>query len=202
MIIAYEDADCPPLPLSARESIFAFCSLTKVHPRSPEDCMTVFGKHPRLQNNFLPAIATLLAIVLAAFFSATASAQIFFSPYKDVTANANWNTGEQQSAVTGTSQAVTSAMLTNDSTLSWAFATGTCGAENWGGISPALESSNAQDSSTPASITSSAPAAPQAPSTAPVTPACKRSSTPTTPPICLEWTTTSSLASPRPSSTT
>ena len=145
MIIAYEDADCPPLPLSARESIFAFCSLTKVHPRSPEDCMTVFGKHPRLQNNFLPAIATLLAIVLAAFFSATASAQIFFSPYKDVTANANWNTGEQQSAVTGTSQAVTSAMLTNDSTLSWAFATGTCGAENWGGISPALESSNAQD---------------------------------------------------------
>jgi hypothetical protein len=107
--------------------------------------MTVFGKQLRLHFHFLPCASLLLAVGLAPFLTATASAQIFFSPFKDVTANANWNTGEQQSAVTGTSQAVTSAMSTNDSTLTWAFATGTCGAENWGGISPALEASNAQD---------------------------------------------------------
>ena len=63
-----------------------------------------------------------------------------FSPYKDVTVDANWNTGEQQSTVTGTSEAVTAAMP--NQTLTWAFATGTCGSENWAGISPALEASN------------------------------------------------------------
>jgi chitinase len=107
--------------------------------------MTVFGKQLRLQFAFFPRKAVVLAVVLAAFFSASASAQIFFSPYKDVTVNANWNTGQQQSAVTGTAEAVTSAMPINDSTLTWAFATGNCGSENWGGISPSLESSNAQD---------------------------------------------------------
>ena len=107
--------------------------------------MTVFGQQLRLQFALIPRKAVVLAVVLVAFFSATASAQIFFSPYKDVTNTANWNTGEQQSAVTGTTQAVTSAMPTLDSTLSWAFATGDCGSENWGGISPSLESSNVQD---------------------------------------------------------
>jgi chitinase len=107
--------------------------------------MTVFGKQLRVQFAFSPRKAVVLAVVLVAFFCATASAQIFFSPYKDVTVNANWNTGEQQSAVTGTVQSVTSAMPTNDSTLSWAFATGDCGSENWGGISPSMESTNAQD---------------------------------------------------------
>ncbi|MGA2652416.1 MAG: choice-of-anchor D domain-containing protein [Terracidiphilus sp.] len=107
--------------------------------------MTVFGKQLRAQFAFLPRKAVVLAVVLVAFFSATASAQIFFSPYKDVTVSANWNTGEQQSAVTGTTEAVTNAMPIDNSTLSWAFATGNCGSENWGGITPALESSNAQD---------------------------------------------------------
>jgi len=72
--------------------------------------MTVFGKQLQLRIAFFPRKAVVLAVVLVAFFSATASAQIFFSPYKDVTLNANWNTGEQQSAVTGTTEAVTSAM--------------------------------------------------------------------------------------------
>ena len=107
--------------------------------------MTVFGKQLRVQTDFFLRNGIVLAIVLVAFFSANASAQIFFSPYKDVTVNANWNTGEQQSAVTGTAQAVTSAMPTTDSTLSWAFATGNCGSENWGGISPAMDATNAQD---------------------------------------------------------
>jgi len=69
-------------------------------------------------------------------------AQIFFSPYKDVTINANWNTGAQQSAVTGTAELVTAAMPTKNSTLTWAFATGTCGSENWAGITPAMEAVN------------------------------------------------------------
>ncbi|MGA3129175.1 MAG: choice-of-anchor D domain-containing protein [Terracidiphilus sp.] len=76
---------------------------------------------------------------------ADTSAQIFFSPFKDVTNTANWNTGEQQSAVTGTTMAVTGAMPTDNSTLTWAFATGICGSENWGGITPAMEATNAQD---------------------------------------------------------
>jgi len=89
--------------------------------------------------------AAILAALLTASCVATASAQIFFSPFKDVTNTANWNTGEQQSAVTGSTQTVTSAMPANNSTLTWAFATGSCGSENWGGISPAMEGTNAQD---------------------------------------------------------
>jgi len=86
-----------------------------------------------------------MVVILMAMLSRSASAQTFFSPYKDVTINANWNTGEQQSAVTGTAEAVTSAMPANNSTLTWAFATGTCGSENWGGITPAMEATNAQN---------------------------------------------------------
>ncbi len=108
--------------------------------------MTVFGKQLRLRFASSPRTAVVLAVVLGALLSATASAQTFvFSPFKDVTINANWNTGEQQSAVTGTTEAVTSAMPTDNSTLTWAFATGTCGSETWAGITPALESSNVQD---------------------------------------------------------
>jgi hypothetical protein len=65
-----------------------------------------------------------------------------FSPYKDVTADANWNTGAMQSSVTGTSESVTSAMPSKDTTLSWAFATGSCGSETWAGITPAMIASN------------------------------------------------------------
>lgn len=65
---------------------------------------------------------------------------MIFAAYKDVTINADFNTGLQRSAVTGTVQAVTSAMP--NSTLIWAFATGTCGSENWAGISPAMEAAN------------------------------------------------------------
>lgn len=65
-----------------------------------------------------------------------------FASYKDVTLNADFNTGLQRSAVTGTVQPVTSAMP--NKTLIWAFATGTCDAENWAGISPAMEATNVQ----------------------------------------------------------
>ena len=65
-----------------------------------------------------------------------------FAAYKDVTLNADFNTGLQRSAVTGTVQPVTSAMP--QQTLVWAFATGTCDQESWAGISPAMEASNVQ----------------------------------------------------------
>jgi chitinase len=68
---------------------------------------------------------------------------LLFAVYKDVTINANFNTGLQQSAVTGTVQPVTSAMP--NKTLVWAFATGTCGAESWAGITSGMEASNVQD---------------------------------------------------------
>jgi hypothetical protein len=71
-----------------------------------------------------------------------AAAGFIFSPYKDVTIDANWNTGAQQSNATGTSQAVTSAMPNQN--LTWAFASGTCGSESWAGITPAQEATNVQ----------------------------------------------------------
>jgi hypothetical protein len=67
---------------------------------------------------------------------------VIFASYKDVTLNADFNTGLQRSAVTGTVQPVTSAMP--NSTLIWSFATGTCDAENWAGITPAQEATNVQ----------------------------------------------------------
>ena len=42
--------------------------------------------------------------------TAPPASSFIFSPYKDVTVDANWNTGEQQTTVTGTSEAVTAAM--------------------------------------------------------------------------------------------
>jgi len=68
--------------------------------------------------------------------------KVIFGSYKDVTLNADFNTGLQRSAVTGTVQPVTSAMP--NKTLVWAFATGTCDQESWAGISPAMEATNVQ----------------------------------------------------------
>jgi hypothetical protein len=64
------------------------------------------------------------------------AAGFIFSPYKDVTVGANWNTGEQMTNGVPVTQAMP------NQTLTWAFATGTCGSENWAGISVALEASN------------------------------------------------------------
>jgi chitinase len=65
----------------------------------------------------------------------------FFSPYKDVTANLNWNTNVMQTAITGTTIPIVGASNSLVSTvapklggITLAFATGTCGSENWGGV--------------------------------------------------------------------
>src|SRR5579864_1850566 len=83
-----------------------------------------------------------VSVTTPACSGSCSSGNVTFAAYKDVTINADFNTGLQRSAVTGTVQAVTSAMP--NSTLVWAFATGTCGSENWGGISPAMEATNVQ----------------------------------------------------------
>lgn len=83
-----------------------------------------------------------VSVTTPACSGSCSSGNVTFAAYKDVTINANFNTGLQQTNVTGTVSPVTSVMP--NSTLVWAFATGTCGSENWGGISPTLEAANVQ----------------------------------------------------------
>jgi hypothetical protein len=66
---------------------------------------------------------------------------LVFSPYKDITVNLDWNTNVMNTAVTGTRIPVVGASNSLVSTrepglkaITLAFATGTCGSENWGGV--------------------------------------------------------------------
>ncbi|MGN8050683.1 carbohydrate-binding protein [Curtobacterium sp. 22159] len=66
---------------------------------------------------------------------------LVFSPYKDVTVNLDWNTNVMNTAVTGSRIPVVGASNSLVSTrepglkaITLAFATGTCGSENWGGV--------------------------------------------------------------------
>lgn len=66
---------------------------------------------------------------------------LVFSPYKDVTVNLDWNTNVMNTAVTGTRIPVVgsgnSLVATREpglKAITLAFATGTCGSENWGGV--------------------------------------------------------------------
>jgi chitinase len=63
--------------------------------------------------------------------------KIVFSPYKDITVSMNWNTNVISSAVTGTLSPVLSVTPAKLPMITWAFATGECGSENWGGLSAA-----------------------------------------------------------------
>ncbi len=70
---------------------------------------------------------------------------IFFSPYKDVTINMDWNTNVISTMVTGARQPITAAMPPANTAVTLAFATGTCGSETWAGVSPAeLAAANLQ----------------------------------------------------------
>ena len=71
-------------------------------------------------------------------------AAFVFSAYKDISVAMNWNTNVISSSVTGSNQAVTRLMSTANSTLTWAFASGECGSENWVGSTPAQVASNVQ----------------------------------------------------------
>ena len=68
---------------------------------------------------------------------------VLFSPYKDVTINMNWNTDQMQSAVEGSDLPVVgtgslvSTYIPKLPAITLAFATGSCGSENWGGVAGA-----------------------------------------------------------------
>jgi len=57
-----------------------------------------------------------------------------FSPYKDIGIDSGGDTAEVATKVTGTSESLISAMPAGDSTVSLAFATGTCGSEEWASV--------------------------------------------------------------------
>jgi hypothetical protein len=62
---------------------------------------------------------------------------VAFSPYKDITVSMNWNTNVISTAVTGTLSPLLSVAPAKLPMVTWAFATGECGSENWGGLAPA-----------------------------------------------------------------
>ena len=69
-----------------------------------------------------------------------------FSPYKDITISMNWNTNVMSSAVTGSLQPLLNVMPTNLQAVTWGFATGECGSENWGGLQgAAVAAANVQN---------------------------------------------------------
>lgn len=64
-----------------------------------------------------------------------------FSPYKDITVNLNWNTNAMRTAASGSLTPLVGnggliPSQINLPAITLAFATGTCGSENWGGIQP------------------------------------------------------------------
>jgi chitinase len=63
--------------------------------------------------------------------------KVVFSPYKDITVSMNWNTNVISTAVTGTLSPVLTVTPAKLPMITWAFATGECGSENWGGLSAA-----------------------------------------------------------------
>lgn len=73
--------------------------------------------------------------------SAGTATGLVVSPYKDVTVNLDWNTNVMNTAVTGTripvvgsSNSLVSTREPGLKAITLAFATGTCGSENWGGV--------------------------------------------------------------------
>jgi chitinase len=66
---------------------------------------------------------------------ATAPPSLVFGPYKDTSINMNWNTNTISTKVGGDLSAFASDLgQAGKATVSLAFATGECGAENWGGV--------------------------------------------------------------------
>jgi chitinase len=73
-------------------------------------------------------------------------ASFVFSQYKYTPVYMNYNDDVISSAVTGTDQPLIDAMPANNTAITLAFATGTCGSETWGGLSAAeLISANMQN---------------------------------------------------------
>jgi len=74
------------------------------------------------------------------------SGSVTYGPYKDITVSMNWNTNVISTAVTGTLSPVLSVKPAKLKMITWAFATGACGSENWGGLqASAVASANIQN---------------------------------------------------------
>jgi len=74
------------------------------------------------------------------------SGSVTYGPYKDITVSMNWNTNVISTAVTGTLSPVLSVKPAKLKMITWAFATGACGSETWGGLAPAaVASANIQN---------------------------------------------------------
>lgn len=67
----------------------------------------------------------------------TTAGGFVFSQYKGTWVHMNWNNYVLQTAVTGKTQPLVDAMQAKNTTVTLAFATGTCGSENWSGVSAA-----------------------------------------------------------------
>ncbi len=68
---------------------------------------------------------------------APAPSGFVFGSYKDVTINMDWNVDQISSSVTGSRQPVLNVLPAKQQSVSWAFASGECGSETWGGVTPA-----------------------------------------------------------------
>ena len=74
------------------------------------------------------------------------SGSVTYGPYKDITVSMNWNTNVISTAVSGTLSPVLSVKPAKLKEITWAFATGACGSENWGGLqAAAVASANVQN---------------------------------------------------------
>lgn len=70
---------------------------------------------------------------------------LLFRPYKDIATSLNWNTNVLSTAITGTLAPVLNVIPAKLAAVTWAFATGECGSENWAGVSAdALAQANVQ----------------------------------------------------------
>ncbi len=64
-----------------------------------------------------------------------ALSKVLYSPYKDTSINMNWNTNQVSTDVSGSIAPVSVvAINTGLTALTFAYATGECGSENWGGV--------------------------------------------------------------------
>ena len=59
-----------------------------------------------------------------------------FSAYKDVGISMNWNTNVISTSATGSLSPLLSVLPAKMPAVTWAFATGECGQENWAGVAP------------------------------------------------------------------
>jgi hypothetical protein len=82
---------------------------------------------------------SLLLLSTLSFCASALAATPIYSPYKDTSINLNWNSFVISSTINGQARPLlnedgTTLLQPGNDTITLAFATGTCGTENWGGV--------------------------------------------------------------------